>query len=200
MKIYLARHGQSEWQLEPSDDWDTPLTPVGHEQAKRLAEWLAAQQGVDDPTRVEVASLCASTSRRAEQTAAYAADALGLALVTELGLREADFHVAEYLPTLETPLGPAEGAGLSVTYTAFKLQMKAALEWLVQQAEASGGPLLAVTHAGAIKTLLRIVCGSDSISFRLCNTGINLIEWRRIRWDLVYLNRWDHLPRELRTF
>jgi broad specificity phosphatase PhoE len=200
MRIYLVRHGQSEWQLQPSDDWDTPLTPAGHEQARRLAAWLAEQQeDGGDPTRVGVGALCASTSRRAEQTAAYAADALGLPLVTDLGLAEAGFHVAEHLPTLETPVGPVGSSGPTATYTEFKLQAEKALRSLVEQAE-SAGSLLAVTHAGLIKTLLRIVSGSDSFSFRLCNTGITMIEWRGVRWDLVYLNRWDHLPTELRTF
>jgi len=200
MKIYLARHGQSEWQVAPSDDWDTPLTSLGHEQARRFGEWLAEQRHLDVAMRVEVASLCTSPSKRAKETAGYAAEALGLPLVTEPLLREADFGVSECLPMAATPLDAIDAVALPDAYAAFKAQARAALRWLVRQAEECNGPVLAVTHGGLVKTLLRLLGGSDSISFRLSNTGVTLLEWRRGRWYLVYLNRWDHLPPGSRTF
>lgn len=199
MKIYLARHGQSEWQVKPSANWDSPLTRLGHEQAKRLGEWLAEQHYAKHSTRVDLASLCASPAKRARQTAAYAAEALGLPLVIDEKLREADFHVSEYLPTTGTPLEKVASATLPDRYAAFKEEAQTALRGLVEKAERSNGSVLAVAHGGLIKTLLRLTCGSDSVSFRLYNTGVNLIEWELVRWHLVYLNRWDHLPAELRT-
>src|SRR5947209_6079858 len=54
MKIYLARHGQSQWQVERDENWDTSLTIIGHEQAKRLAQWLASHQMIDNESRVEI--------------------------------------------------------------------------------------------------------------------------------------------------
>lgn len=84
-------------------------------------------------------------------------------------------------------------------YAAFKSQVHTAFQELVERAEVSSGPVLAVTHGGFIKTMLRIVVNSDIVCFRLYNTGLNLIEWERGRWHIGHLNLWDHLPLELRT-
>jgi broad specificity phosphatase PhoE len=200
MKIYLARHGQSQWQVERSENWDTSLTVIGHEQAKRMGQWLADHQMIDNGSRIEIASLYASPYRRTQETADYTANALHLPLFTQQDLSEADFHVAEHLPQTVTPLQAYPAYEASAIYAAFKSQAQAALQGLVEQVEASGGSVLAVTHGGLIKTVLRLVVGSDTICFRLYNTGLNLIEWRRGRWHLVYLNLWDHLPTELRTW
>jgi broad specificity phosphatase PhoE len=199
MKIYLARHGQSRWQLEPSDDLDTALTPLGHEQSERLATWLAAGGVVDGATRVEIATLCASPFKRSQETAGYVARALDLPLVTQPVLREAALHVADHLPRRETPLEPHPPFEPSDEYAAFKAQAREALDGLVAHAEAGEGPVLAITHGALIKTVLRIAADSDDVCFRLYNTALNLIQWRRGRWHLVHLNLWDHLPRELRT-
>jgi len=200
MKIYLVRHGQSQWQLEPSENWDTPLTPLGHEQAQRTGEWLAEHQMLDNQTRVEIASLCSSPLIRAQETAVYIAKSLHLPLLTQQNLREADFHVAEHLPQRDTPLQAHSAYEPSKVYAAFKSQAQAALQGLVEQAEANGGSVLAITHGGLIKTMLRLVVDSDRVCFKLCNAGISSIEWRRGRWHLVHLNLWDHLPTELRTY
>ena len=56
MQIYLVRHGQSQRQLRPSDDWDAPLTPVGREQAQCLARCLALDGTLDVDGLVEVAA------------------------------------------------------------------------------------------------------------------------------------------------
>ena len=85
-------------------------------------------------------------------------------------------------------------------YAAFKQQAQAALYALVQDAETNGQPVLGIAHGGLISTVLRLATGSDSVSFWLYNTSLNLIEWKRGRWHLVHLNLWDHLPPAWRTF
>jgi broad specificity phosphatase PhoE len=199
VRIYLVRHGQSEWQLAPSTDWDTPLSSLGHEQAKRLGHWLAHHKRVDIERRLEVASLCTSPMWRAQQTATYVAEALGLAMHTMPALREASFHVAAHLPSRAAPGDPAPQYQPSARYLAFKAQVHRALDGLIEQVELTGGPVLAVTHGGLIKTMLRAAVGQDEVCFRLYNTGITELEWRRGRWHLVYLNLLDHLDTELRT-
>jgi broad specificity phosphatase PhoE len=199
MRIYLARHGQSRWQIKPDQDWDAALTPLGHEQARRMAHWLAGHHKVDNEARVEIASLCASPHRRAQETVAYAADALQLLVCTQPNLREADFHVADHLPEGEGPLSVPGNHTPSIQYAAFKAQAQAGLEGLVRAAECADGPVLAVTHSALIKTLLRLVVGNDAVCFQLYNTSLNLIEWKRGRWHLIHLNLWDHLPPELRS-
>jgi probable phosphoglycerate mutase len=205
MRILLARHAQSEWQVSPSDDRDSALTRVGHEQARRLAAWLAGDAaGAVAPTPAaatygELAALYTSPLARARQTAAYAARSLAHAAIVEDSLREAEFHVASELPALADPLAAAAPFAASDRYLAFRTQAQHALRVLVRAAQAHGGAVLAVTHGGLMKTLLRIVAGSEHVSFRLYNACPSLIEWRRGRWHLVHLNLWDHLPVELRT-
>jgi probable phosphoglycerate mutase len=199
MKIYLARHGQSQWQLERSENWDTPLTALGHEQAKHMGKWLAGYQMVNNQEQIEVASLHVSPLIRSYETGVHVAKALHLPLIIQQNLREATFHVSEHLPQRDSPLQAHPAYEPSKIYAVFKSQAQAALEDLVAQAEASGGSVLAITHGGLIKTVLRLVIGSDTVCFRLYNTGLSCIEWRRGRWHLVHLNLLDHLPAKLRT-
>lgn len=199
MRIYLARHAQSQWQLQATQDGDTDLTAMGHEQARRMAQWLADHDRLDHATRIEIAALCSSPYKRAQDTATYVSSALRLSVCTYPNLREADFHVADHLPVSETPLQTPVNCVLSDRYLAFKVQVRAGFEELIGQVEAARGPVLAVTHGGFIKTLLRLIGGTDAVCFQLYNTGLSAIEWRRGRWHLVYLNLWDHLPAELRT-
>jgi broad specificity phosphatase PhoE len=199
MRIYLARHAQSEWQIEPTENWDTPLTATGHQQARQLAQWLADSPRLDGEMRVEIASLYASPLRRAQETAAYLANTLELDVITHDSLREADFHVATHLPQRDGPLSTYIPFTPSEEYSNFRAQADWALQVLVRQAEVSDGAVLAVTHGGLIKTLLRLITGTDVVCFRLYNACLNVIEWRRGRWHLVHLNLWDHLLVELRT-
>jgi broad specificity phosphatase PhoE len=200
VKIYLVRHAQSRWQLQPSVDLDSALTAVGHEQASRLGQWLAEHQRFDDGSRIAISGLCASPYRRAQETSRYVSDALGLGVRTCPDLREAEFHVAEDLPSRETPWDAHAPYAPSARYAAFKTQVGIGFEHLMTQVEAVGGPVLAVTHGGFIKTLFRLMMGTDTICFQLYNAGINSIEWKRGRWHLLQLNVCDFLPVELRTF
>lgn len=164
-----------------------------------MAQWLSTRPQIDGGTRIDIGSLYASPFKRSQETAAYVAEALGLDVVTHKSLGEAEFHVASQLPQRDGPLAAFVPFTPSEKYAAFRAQADLALRVLVQQAEASDGAVLAVTHGGLIKTLLRVITATDVVCFRLYNTGINVIEWRRGRWHLVHLNLWDHLPVELRT-
>jgi probable phosphoglycerate mutase len=200
LKIYLARHAQSQWQLSPSDDWDTSLSVLGRIQAQRLGNWLAQHELVDANTRVEVSSLVASPLKRAQETAECLAIALELRVETLEKLREATFHVAEHLPSYADPKVSARAAALSNIYTMFKREVQLAFHDLVDRAELAGGPVMAVTHGGVMKTMLRIIVSQDAFCCRIYNTGIATIEWRRGRWHLVHWNLCDHLPAHHRTF
>ncbi|RMG89106.1 MAG: histidine phosphatase family protein, partial [Chloroflexi bacterium] len=85
-------------------------------------------------------------------------------------------------------------------YAQLKQRVRHALDALIADAEIHEGAVLAIAHGGLISTLLRLAVGSDTVSFWLYNTTLNLIEWKRGRWHLRYLNLWDHLPPAFRTF
>jgi broad specificity phosphatase PhoE len=199
IQIYLARHAESEWQAQPSDDLDTSLTAIGREQATCMGQWFACRPRLDRDARVEIAGLVTSRLRRAQETAAVLAHVLGLPVAVDPCLDEASFVVSRHLPALDGPLDLTPAFAPSVQYAEFKRQAHEALGRLAERARNAGGPILAITHSGLIKTLLRVVCGGDAVSFTVYNTGIALIEFTRGRWHLVHVNLWDHLRPHLRT-
>jgi broad specificity phosphatase PhoE len=201
MKIYLARHGQSVWQIERGEpDWNTPLSNLGHEQGRLLGQWLGSDAQLNKDNGVEVNAIYASPLDRAQDTAAYSAKSLKLPVSTIDTLAEAKFLISPHLPSAEMPGQPPAQVSLSDDYLTFKEQARSALNILVAEAESQNGSILAFAHGALISTLFRIAAGSDTISFWIYNTSLNLIEWKRGRWHFVFLNLWDHLPPELRTY
>ncbi|MFD3733902.1 histidine phosphatase family protein [Streptomyces sp. NPDC058632] len=199
MKIYLVRHGQSQWQVSPNRDWDTSLSPLGHNQANHLGQWLADGARIDGNTSLSVGSVVTSPLKRARETAEYLCDPLGLTAHVQHTLTEATFHVVSELPKAASPFAKWRGQLLSDRYLDFRAQARTALEELARRAEETGQPVLAVTHGGLIKTVIRTVAESDKFCLKLYNCGINAIEWTDGRWRVVHINLWDHLPPALRT-
>jgi 2,3-bisphosphoglycerate-dependent phosphoglycerate mutase len=89
-ELILIRHGETDWnrELRFQGHIDVPLNDMGHEQARRLGLRLA---------RETVQHLVSSDLMRAQQTAAPAAQQLGLPVVTTVTLREQHFGVVEGL-------------------------------------------------------------------------------------------------------
>lgn len=87
-ELILIRHGETDWnrELRFQGHIDVPLNDMGHEQARRLGLRLA-----DEP----IDHLVSSDLMRAQQTAAPAAQLLGLEIVTTVALREQNFGVVE---------------------------------------------------------------------------------------------------------
>ncbi|HUG84051.1 MAG TPA: histidine phosphatase family protein [Euzebya sp.] len=76
MELVLVRHAQPAWRAQSGLATNDPgLTPLGHEQATKLALWMA------QPQRPRVDGLFMSTARRSQQTAAILGEALGLTAV-----------------------------------------------------------------------------------------------------------------------
>jgi probable phosphoglycerate mutase len=201
MKLYLVRHGQSKWQIDrEAGDWDSPLTGLGHQQSTRLAGWLARAPVLHGGRQLEVATLVCSPLVRAQETAVPVARSLRLPCIHDEALREADFLVSDYLPSSKAPVEAMAPYQPLPVYSSLKNRAKRALSNLIAQSEAAGGPAMGISHGGLLSTMLRVAVGSDLVSFWLYNSTVNLIEWKRGRWHLVFLNLWDHLPPELRTF
>src|SRR5262245_46150194 len=86
MELILVRHGLPE---RRDDTADPPLPAVGHEQARKVAAWLA------DET---IDAAYASTRLRARQTAEPFAAAQGHALTCHDGICEFDRNSGTYVP------------------------------------------------------------------------------------------------------
>ena len=91
MKLYIARHGQTLWNVENrvSGRTDIPLTEVGLAQAKLLAD-SAVGKGIE--------VILASPLLRARQTAQAVSDAIGVPVLIDERLMELDFGIYEGAP------------------------------------------------------------------------------------------------------
>ena len=93
--IVLLRHGQSEANV--SRDFaclfDTPLSPLGRQQAEAVADYLVG--------RVPVTRIYASPLSRATDTARPTAERLGLSITPDAGLIEIDAGDWENKPSAE---------------------------------------------------------------------------------------------------
>ena len=96
-EIYLVRHGQSEHHVrDMTGGWtDLPLTPLGQNQAIRVAEHLAAV------IEKRVVSLFSSDLQRASMTAAAIAKRLEIEVFEDAGLREFNNGRAKGLSNIE---------------------------------------------------------------------------------------------------
>lgn len=171
--LLLVRHGESTWNAAGlwQGQGDPPLSERGRSQAQQLARRLAAES----PTRLVTSDLA-----RARETAQIVAQALGLAVELEPGLRELDVGVWSGLSPREVGRRwPEElarfragdpdlrvGGGESV-----RQLRRRALAALEAWARRSDGCLAVITHGGVVRMLLGIELGN--------------VEWRRV--DLTEL-------------
>lgn len=86
MELLLIRHGLP---LRNDTSSDPDLSPEGHEQARKVADWLA-QEGAD--------AVWSSPMRRAVQTAQPFADDLGHSISQHEGVAEFDRDSGAYVP------------------------------------------------------------------------------------------------------
>jgi broad specificity phosphatase PhoE len=92
MQMLLIRHALPV-RIEDSDGpADPELSEIGHQQAGRLAEWLAVET---------IDAVWSSPLRRARETAAPLASALGLEVVIDEDLAEFDREADFYIPIEE---------------------------------------------------------------------------------------------------
>ena len=92
--MIIVRHGRPIRHVVDGEDEtaDPPLSEVGHQQAKRTAEYLKSE-GIDH--------IVASTMRRAHETALPLADLLGLEIELVDDLKESDHKNKAYVPAEE---------------------------------------------------------------------------------------------------
>lgn len=88
MVLYVARHGQTQWNLEDKvcGSTDLPLTELGLQQARILT---------DQVVKVKPDVIISSTMLRARQTAQGSCEACGLELITDSRIVEQDFGTFE---------------------------------------------------------------------------------------------------------
>ena len=202
-RIIAIRHGETLWNVDTriQGQLDIPLNPVGHGQARRLANALK-----DEP----VTAVYSSDLMRASQTAGYLASELGMEVNHEPGLRERNFgdfegktfaEIEAVLPLQATrwrkrdpQFAPAGGESLldltsRVVETASRLAAR------------HPGELIAlVGHGGVMDVLYRAAARLDIQAARtwaLGNAAINRLLWTPGGFTLVGWSDTQHLDETL---
>jgi probable phosphoglycerate mutase len=161
MDLLWVRHGEPE-RIAPGlgVPADPALTPLGREQAQRLADWLAPEA---------IDAVIASPLRRAVETAAPVAAAHGLEVEIVEGLIEYDSKSDHYIPMDELAASKDERwlamvEGRWETFGAdpvdvFVARVGATVDVIVQRF--AGQRVVAVCHGGVVNVALGLVLGID---------------------------------------
>lgn len=193
MELYLIRHGEPQ-RLAPDQDRSDPgLSERGHLQARALAGYLADEH---------IDALVVSPMLRAQQTAAYVADATGLAPVIRADLAEFDRDAPEYLhfEDLAAKKDPRYDEFLADDLSAwgtdvesFRTRVHIELEYLI--AAAVGERVAVVCHGGVVNVYIGKLVGTSIFTihepaytgFSRVSVGANGVR------ELVSVNEAPHL-------
>jgi probable phosphoglycerate mutase len=161
MDLLWIRHGEPE-RVEPGTGVraDPRLTEQGREQAQRLADWLAFES---------IDAVVASPMRRAIDTAAPLAAALGLDIEVVDGLIEYDNNSDHYIPMEELRLNKDErwSAMVEGRWDAFGADLPEVFRARVDATVANiverfaGQRVAAVCHGGVINVALGSALGVE---------------------------------------
>lgn len=159
LHLMLVRHGETEWNVQRryQGQSDVPLSGVGRQQAKRIAERLAG---------VEIDAVYASDLSRARETASLIAERTGHTVIPEPRLRELKFGILEGLTFEEAQEQHPEmiAAWLddfnqtpdgAETIDQFNVRVVSLLEDLLHKHDEQ--TVLLVAHGGPLSEILRVV-------------------------------------------
>ena len=184
LDLVLARHGQSAANVDRSLGPDTDLTDLGREQAARLGAWLAGQG-------YRFSGFYCSALRRACQTAEIVNAYLGLEIVVDADLCEADVPYLAQLPERLDPLGVDPRPPFLVEYEQFRKQVARATARIL--AENRVGQVLVIAHGGTLGTMVRTILGTHVLLVRTDQAAVHVLSWLGTRWNLQFVNRQEHL-------
>lgn len=166
LKLVLMRHGESQGNIEArlEGQSSTPLSGHGHEQARRLADYLKCQ---DSPTY-----LYSSPLQRAVQTATYLSDKIGCSLQQDADLQElhqgifqgltwaeASQRYPQVCAALTSSLDYQPVPGAETPMAAYQR----AIGWYqtLWQRHGVGDVVWIVSHGGFLQHLMRVILGCD---------------------------------------
>lgn len=182
-RVYLARHGEAEYETELLMDHGGTLTALGRAQARELGEKLRGER---------IAHVYSSTISRAVQTAELAAGVLGVEVtvregLVELALGEAagtpagtGTFTAEMQAWTEGSLeARAPGSESAVEIAA---RIRAVLDDLADRHR--GEAVLVVSHGGAIVATCAVLVFEPGRSWDVANCSWVVLEGDADGWRL----------------
>jgi probable phosphoglycerate mutase len=198
-EILLIRHGETLWnqQGRMQGQHDSPLTPLGLQQARQLARRLKT---------VSFAALYSSDLGRAHQTARCIADETAHEIIAERDLRERSFGIFEGLtnaeiktryPDLHEPFArrdPDFAMPGGESAAQFRNRSVGRLEAIARGHE--GETIVVVTHGLVLDALYRIACGMSlevPRGFPLLNCSMNTFRLNAEGWRVHAVCDVSHL-------
>jgi broad specificity phosphatase PhoE len=146
-RLLLVRHGETDWNADGrlQGQTDRPLSDFGREQARRLADELAAE---------DLEAIYSSDLSRARETAEIVGERLGLPVELDSDLREKDWGTWEGLSAVERDR--VEFAGESTE--AHQERILRALR-RISERHPDGTDILVVTHGGSMRRVQAAALG-----------------------------------------
>lgn len=173
MRIYLIRHGQTEWNLQGRIQGreDIPLSKDGVLQARKAGKAIS---------ELELETVFSSPLSRASDTATIIAEYVNTPIMTDERLIERDFGAVSGMEL--DIFNPGEDVeGMEPLDSVSERMLEAITEYAVK----AKGDFAVISHGGAINAVLRKLSGGQvgSGKTRLKNTSICVMEWdgRRIK-------------------
>ncbi len=171
MQLIVIRHGRPE-HIEHSNGAhaDPDLTDVGHQQAERMAQWLATEP---------IDAIYVSPMRRARQTAAPLEALLEVTATVDDRIKEYDHAESQYVPIEELKKDPEAYRAFIKAQTerdlaGFQTQVLEATSEIVERH--AGQNVAMVCHGGVINAIASDVLGIDKVMFFNPNyTSLNRI-------------------------
>ena len=198
-ELILIRHGETDWnrELRFQGHVDVPLNAAGHEQARRLAERLAAE-------RPEVGHLACSDLIRTQQTAQPSLQVLfpdaRIDTLTDSSLREQSFGLVDGMRVDDIKVEHADAWAQWLRFEAdygmpggettrqFHTRVMDAMRRIAQQH--AGKTVMVVTHGGVLDMVWRTAQGMGLDGPRqsdIPNAGLNRV---RVAGDAVEVLQW----------
>lgn len=190
LRIHLLRHGESEWQAGATASHDSCLTHRGRQQAELLAGRVNASSA-----SLLARSVFASPLKRSLETVEF----LGKPFTVLDSLTEARFDIKACLPRFAGPNHHRPDAQPVGEYPTFYSVVTTLLGQLIDEGLSTKTDLFVFTHGGVIKTLLRVIHGTNAVCYRIDNCSWTTLAWYHHRWHIECLNDVSHIPQELRS-
>ncbi|MBO9536891.1 histidine phosphatase family protein [Herbaspirillum sp.] len=205
-EILVIRHGETDWNIDKrlQGHIDIPLNEAGRRQVAALGEVLA-DEGID--------AVFASDLQRARATAQAVADAAGLPVGIDAGLRERCYGAFEGLrhPDIEEKYPEAyrvwKAREPDARYPAGEREAETMREFYQRSVDAvqrivAGGKyrkVAIVTHGGVLECIHHWASGTEFVqprTFDIFNASVNRLHWDGERARIRSWGEIGHLDRE----